>query len=141
MTAPMDEPNTSIPAPAPVTAASPSPDPAIAPGTPDPDEAAAAPADVPDRWLRFDGPVAHTVDQVGHWAAGEVKHVAGWLAQRLLQHPLFAEVPAGPETEASDLPPSDEPAADATAAPETVAPADAKPSRRRVADVKAADTI
>jgi len=121
MTAPVeDTPDTVVTVPA-------SPDPAIAPGTPDPADEAEPAAGPEDRWVRFTGPVTQTVGHVGEWVSGEVKHVTGWLAGRLLQHPHFVEAadPTDPTPDAEA-----EPEPEAAAEPEP-APAEAtKPGRR-----------
>lgn len=57
----------------------------------------------PDRWVRFVGTAAQSVTHVGEWLPDEVKHVAGWLADRLLLHGLFVEADA-PAAEGGQLP-------------------------------------
>lgn len=96
------------------------PDPSIAPGT-DP-EADAVPADLSPRWVRYVGDVEQTVDQIGGWAAGEVKQVAGWLAERLLQHGLFVEAVAPTEGAGATGSESGEPASGPAKAPRKARP-------------------
>lgn len=50
--------------------------------------------ELPGRWVRYIGPETRIVAEVGEWVVGEVKHVAGQLAERLLRHPYFE--PANP---------------------------------------------
>jgi hypothetical protein len=95
------------------------PDPSIAPGTSDPDDTT-DPAEPPaDRWVRFEGAIVQAVTHIGEWMPGEVKHVAGWLAERLLGRADFVEAEA-PE----DVTPAGAP----EAAPEQDAP---KPRRSK----------
>jgi hypothetical protein len=110
----------------PVTAAGPMPPPEIAPGV-DPD----APQDTtPEpgrgRWLLFGGPATQTVMHVGEWEPGQVRHVEGWLAGRLLRHPHFTEVDA---PTAGTPTAGDEPAC----GPEAPEPERARPVRVRKA--------
>lgn len=79
------------------------PDPSIAPLVdPDqpPDEQAVEP---PARWVRFDGPEAQSVINVGRWEPGAVRPVVAWMAGRLLQHPHFTEADA-PDDQPTDGP-------------------------------------
>lgn len=78
------------------------PDPSIAPGQ-DPD-ADTPPVDTEPRWVRYVGPVAQTVDQVGAWAVDETKQVAGWFAERLLQHGYFVEAQPPAQDATGDVP-------------------------------------
>jgi hypothetical protein len=109
------------------------PDPSIAPGAPDPaDGEGKAPAAPADRWVRFDGALAQSVFHIGEWVPGDVKYVAGWLAERLLGRADFVEV------DAPDSAPAMEVAAPAETAPEPEAP---KARRGKTADTDSASPV
>lgn len=101
----VDEPVEAAPATEPATVAGAHPDPAIAPGV-DPDDPATFPGQPAEPvWVRYTGHIETTVVEVGRWLEGEAKHVAGWLAGRLLKHPDFeVHVPPAPYDNGGALP-------------------------------------
>jgi hypothetical protein len=131
------QPDTPIDPP-PVSVAGHEPDPAIAANV-DPQVEPVEPAQ--PRWVRFVGEAETAVVDVGRWLVGEIKHVPGWLAARLLSHPHFVEV--DPFVAPQDQPAESTVAPSATVVTETTTKpepelvegqATTPPSRKRSAD-------